>query len=91
VDGTPTGLHRYAGEQRFVFVLLNVTDGHRNLASYDLETKDWNGAYTDLSGNGLTGYHSGVTPEPGRFGLAARLSGSGSYVMNDNTARLGEI
>ena len=31
VDGEPTGLHRYAGENRFVFVLLNVTDGHGDL------------------------------------------------------------
>jgi len=80
VDGSPTGLHRYVGENRFVFVLLNVTDGHGNLVSYDLETKDWNGVYTDLSGNSQPGYHSGVTPETGRFGVAARLSGSGSYV-----------
>jgi len=88
VDGEPTGLHRYVGENRFVFVLLNVTDGRGNLALYDLEKKDWNGAYTDLSGNGLTGYHAGDTPEPGRFGVAAKLSGTGSYVMNDNTAKL---
>ena len=79
-DGEPTGLHRYVGENRFVFVLLNVTDGHGNLASYDMETKDWDGVYKDFSGTGLAGYHSGVTPEIGRFGLGARLSGSGSYV-----------
>jgi len=36
VDGSPTGLHRYAGENRFVFVLLNVTDGHGNLALDDV-------------------------------------------------------
>jgi len=71
VDAMPTGRHRYVGEQRFVFVLLNVTDGHGNLASYDLETKDWNGAYADPSGNGLPAYHVGATPEPTSFGLAA--------------------
>jgi len=91
VDGVPTGLHRYAGENRFVFVLLNVTDGHGNLVSYDLESKDWNGAYTDLSGTGLTGYHAGDTPEPGRFGLAAKMNGTSSYVSNDNTAKLNDI
>lgn len=38
VDGQRTGLHRSVGEQRFVFVLLNITDGHGNLASYDMGT-----------------------------------------------------
>jgi hypothetical protein len=88
VDGEPTGLHRYVGENRFVVVLLNVTDGRGDLASYDLETKDWNGAYADLSGNGIPAYHVGATPEPTRFGLGARLSGSGSFATVDSPTQL---
>jgi hypothetical protein len=87
-DGEPTGLHRYVGENRFVFVLLNVTDGHGDLVSLDLETKDWDGVYKDFSGSGLAGYHSGATPEIGRFGLGARLSGSGSFVTVDSPTQL---
>ncbi len=97
VDGEPTGLHRFVGENRFVFVLLNVTDGHGDLVSYDLETRETSGSsssvYTDLSGNGHTGSLIGsVTPDRGAFGLAARLGASGSYVQaNGGTTRLNWI
>ena len=87
VGGVPTGLHRYVGEQRFVFVLLNVTDGHGDLASFDFESRQWNGAYTDLSGSGLHASKSyGDLAAPGRFGLGARLDGTANtfvYVPDD--------
>ncbi len=81
VDGEPTGLHRFVGENRFVFVLLNVTDGHGDLVSYDLESRTSEGNLADQSGNGLYAYHFGVTLEPARFGLGARLDGTANSAL----------
>ena len=36
VNGAPSGLHGYAGEKRFVFVLRNVTNGVGDIVSHDL-------------------------------------------------------
>ena len=85
VDGAPTGLHRYVGEQRFVFVLLNVTDGDGDLVSYDLERKEYNGDFTDASGNGLHGHRTGGVAVPGRFGLGVSLDGTDEYVSAPDT------
>ena len=79
VDGTPSGLHRYVGENRFVFALLNVTDGQGNVASYDLETKESTGMYTDASSNAIHACPEGsVTNATGYFGSGVSLSGSGT-------------
>ena len=51
VDGRPSGLHRYVGEQRFVFTLLNVTDGVGSALDWDMETRNTGGTLRDLSGN----------------------------------------
>ena len=84
VDGRATGYHRYVGEQRFAFALLNVTDGDGDVVSYDLETKDGDFGpdyYSDSSGNGLHACHAGDTPVGvARFGGGVLLSGSNSLV-----------
>src|SRR5437867_8875840 len=91
VDGRPTGLHRYAGEQRFVFGLLNVTDGHGDVGSYDFETKDKDGLYADLSGNLTSTGGSTLSEAPGYFGLGARMSGQGTYPFVNWPDRLNVI
>ena len=57
-----TGLHRYQGEQRFAFVLLNVTDGYGNVAHADMETLTFVNALQDFSPNGLTLWTYGDPP-----------------------------
>src|SRR5213594_2092707 len=60
VGGKPTGLHRYVGEQRFAFALLNVTDGAGNVVSFDLESRGYDGAYRDRSNPFIEGCPSGA-------------------------------
>ncbi len=96
VDGVPSGLHRYVGEQRFVFGLLNVTDGDGDLVSYDIESRIGGPGgffYADSSGNGLDACHAGDSRAAGYFGDGARLSGSGSYLeaCGDSVPILTEI
>ena len=85
VDGVPTGRPRYLGEQRFVFVLLNVTDGNGNLASYDFETRTSGGSFADLSGNGLRAYYPADQPSvPAVFGRGARLTATDAPFAADD-------
>jgi len=49
-----TGLHRYQGEQRFAFVLLNVTDGYGNVTATDFETTLGSSRLADLGPQGMT-------------------------------------
>ena len=60
---------------------LFPTDGNGDLVSYDMESKNVWGAYTDASPNAVDACYNGVTPVQAYFGGGLRLDGTSSSLF----------
>jgi len=96
VSNGSTGLHRYQGEQRFAFVLLNVTDGNGDAMHVDMETFAGQTQMADVSPHGATlQVNGGPRTVAGWHGKALEFDGVDDSVqsqsaggLNDATAAL---
>ena len=81
-----TGLHRYQGEQRFAFVLLNVTDGVGNVTATDFETTLGATRLADLGPQGLQlNLFGSPKSVPGLKGKALQFDGNDKVQTVDGT------
>ncbi len=83
------GLHRYQGEPRFTFLLLNVTDGCGNVVHTDFESLLGANRLQDFSGNSVYLNLQGSRSVSGRHPRRSRQTPPPSPIDGSRTALRG--